>query len=146
VRVFVVSVLASYTAAVIVNAMRIVIAMWLAVHPIAPSQVTAGAIHRMEGIAVYFCGLMLLYVLARRLDRETTIEPVWWTLCPLVWYYIVTLAIPMANGSGGSQAFAAHAAMVIVLPLILAALVSAVLRGTTSVQPDEPPMVDFPSP
>jgi exosortase K len=60
--------LASYGAAVLVNATRITIAMWLAAHPIASSSFTAADLHRIEGIAVYFSGLVLLYELVRRLD------------------------------------------------------------------------------
>ena len=68
VRVVGVSLLASYSAAVLVNALRIAIAMWLAAHPIA----TFGAadVHRIEGITVYFGGLVVLYELVQRLDRR----------------------------------------------------------------------------
>jgi exosortase K len=61
--------LASYGAAALVNATRITIAMWLAAHPIAPSTFAPADLHRIEGIAVYFSGLVLLYELVRRLDR-----------------------------------------------------------------------------
>jgi exosortase K len=61
--------LASYGAAVLVNAMRITIAMWLAAHPIGSSTFTPADLHRIEGIAVYFSGLVLLYELVRRLER-----------------------------------------------------------------------------
>ena len=63
-----VSLLASYGAAVFVNAARITIAMWLADHPVALSTLTAGAVHRLEGIVVYFAGLVLLYELVQRLE------------------------------------------------------------------------------
>jgi exosortase K len=63
-----VSLLASYSAAVFVNAVRIAIAMWLAVHPAVLSAFNAADVHRLEGIAVYFGGLVLLYDLAQRLD------------------------------------------------------------------------------
>jgi exosortase K len=62
------SLLASYGAAIVVNAVRITIAMWLADRPtlwaFTPAQV-----HRLEGIVVYFGGLVLLYELARRIER-----------------------------------------------------------------------------
>jgi exosortase K len=61
-------VLASYAAALLVNAARIIAALWLADHPIhfiAPSQV-----HRLEGITCYFAGLVLLCELVRRLDAS----------------------------------------------------------------------------
>jgi exosortase K len=68
-RVLTVSLLASYSAAVLVNAVRIAIAMSLSAHPAALSAFSAAAVHRVEGIIVYFGGLVLLYELVRRLDR-----------------------------------------------------------------------------
>jgi exosortase K len=68
-RVLGVSLLASYSAAVLVNAARIAIAMWLAAHPVAISTLTPAEIHRFEGITVYFGGLMLLFELVQRFDR-----------------------------------------------------------------------------
>jgi exosortase K len=68
-RVLSVSLLASYSAAVLVNAVRIAIAMWLGAHPAALSAFSAAHVHRVEGITVYFGGLVLLYELVRRLDR-----------------------------------------------------------------------------
>jgi exosortase K len=63
-----VSLLASYAAAVVVNSVRIGVAMRLADHPIAPSMFTASDVHRIEGIVVYFGGLVLLHEIVRRLD------------------------------------------------------------------------------
>ena len=68
-RVFAASLLASYAAAVLVNAARIAIALWLAAHPVAVSTFTSAQLHRFEGIAVYFGGLVLLYELVQRFDR-----------------------------------------------------------------------------
>jgi exosortase K len=68
-RVLGVSLLASYSAAVLVNSARIAIAMWLAAHPVAMSAFSAADVHRFEGIAVYFGGLVVLHELVRRLDR-----------------------------------------------------------------------------
>jgi exosortase K len=59
---------ASYAAAVFVNAARIIAALWLADHPLrvfSPSQA-----HRVEGIACYFGGLVLLCELVRRFDAS----------------------------------------------------------------------------
>jgi exosortase K len=60
----------SYLAAVLVNAARIVIAMWLAAHPVALPIMTRADAHRLEGITVYFGGLVLVYELVQRLDRR----------------------------------------------------------------------------
>lgn len=62
---------AGYASAVIVNAVRISIGMWLAAHPIAWSALSAADVHRIEGIVVYFGGLVLLYELIQRCDRRT---------------------------------------------------------------------------
>lgn len=64
------SLLASYAAAVAVNTMRITFAMWLGAQPAALSGFSAAEAHRIEGITVYFAGLVLLYELVRRLDRR----------------------------------------------------------------------------
>ena len=67
-RVLGASLLASYTAAVLVNTARITVAMWLAAHPATLSSFSAADVHRIEGITVYFAGLVLLYELVQRLD------------------------------------------------------------------------------
>lgn len=72
-RVLGVSLLASYAAAVVVNAARIAIAIWLAAHPVALATFPSTQIHRFEGIAVYFGGLVLLYELVLRFDRRAAL-------------------------------------------------------------------------
>lgn len=67
------SLLASYCAAVVVNAARITIAMWLAAHPLAGSTFTAADVHRFEGIAVYFAGLVLLHEVVQRLAHSAVV-------------------------------------------------------------------------
>jgi exosortase K len=77
-RVLGVSLLASYWAAVLVNVVRVAIAMWLAEHPIAVSTLSAADVHRLDGILVYFGGLVLLYELVQRFDRR--VVAVRWSL------------------------------------------------------------------
>jgi exosortase K len=72
-RVLGASLLASYSAALPVNAARIAIAMWLAAHPVALSTLTTAQVHRFEGITVYFGGLVLLYELVQRFDRGAAV-------------------------------------------------------------------------
>jgi exosortase K len=62
------SLLASYATAVIVNTVRVAIAMWLAAHPVSLWTLGAADVHRLEGIAVYFGGLVLLHELVRVFD------------------------------------------------------------------------------
>jgi exosortase K len=65
-RVLIVSLAASYAAAVAINAVRIAIAMWLADQPVAIAGMSAADIHRVEGITVYFGGLAVVYELGSR--------------------------------------------------------------------------------
>ena len=62
------SVLIAYSAAVIVNIARITIALWLMAHPLAVSRLTPAQSHRVEGIMVYFAGLVLLHELVLRVQ------------------------------------------------------------------------------
>lgn len=64
----VVSLSGAYAAAVVINAARISIAVWLAERHIGQHLLSAADMHRLEGIIVYFGGLLLLYEAARRLE------------------------------------------------------------------------------
>jgi hypothetical protein len=55
---------------VAVNAARIVIALWLPPFPVA--GLDAAEVHRVEGIAVYFAGLVLLYEFMNRVVHTAT--------------------------------------------------------------------------
>ncbi len=56
----------SYVAAVLVNALRIVLALSLALHPVASEFWTAARVHRALGIVVYFGGLAVLHAAVTR--------------------------------------------------------------------------------
>jgi exosortase K len=62
---------AAYVAAVLINTARIAIALWLGAHPAATTTLSFADVHRLEGVVVYFAGLVLLCELARRFDRLT---------------------------------------------------------------------------
>lgn len=64
------SLLAAYAAAVIVNTARIAMAMWLMVHPLTFSGLNPAQIHRLEGICVYFAGIVLMYELVLRVESS----------------------------------------------------------------------------
>jgi exosortase K len=66
VRVVTASLAAAYVAAVAVNATRIAIAMVLAAKPDVLPTFGAADLHRIEGVVVYFGGLVLLHEAARR--------------------------------------------------------------------------------
>jgi exosortase K len=58
-------VLLSYAATVLVNTLRILVALWLASANLGAGWWTAARIHRLEGIVVYFAGLLVLDRVAR---------------------------------------------------------------------------------
>ena len=117
-----VSLVVSYLAAVVVNTTRIVIAMWLATRSVAISSLTAADIHRLEGITVYFGGLWLLYALVQWIDRGGA---AFRYALPVGCYYLVTLGLPLVNAGRASEAFLAHAAIVLLVPPVLIFLVYA---------------------
>jgi len=61
----------SYAAAVVVNSIRILVAIPLASADLAGGWWTAARIHRLEGITVYFVGLLLLDRVGRRLSANS---------------------------------------------------------------------------
>jgi exosortase K len=114
------SLVGSYVAAVATNTIRIVIALWLAAQSLPLSAFSAAAVHRAEGIVVYFGGLALLYDVAQRLDRGTRGADWKRFAVPLATYYAVTLGIPLANGAARSGAiFVEHAFVVLIVPPIV---------------------------
>jgi exosortase K len=116
VAVLAVSLLTAYAAAVVVNAARISVALWLAAHPGDQAWMTAAQAHRVDGIAFYFGGLLLLYAFLIRFERRSM-------AAPLMWYYAITIVIPLLNGAAASGLpFVEHTLFVLILPLLFFAL------------------------
>ena len=121
---------ASYVAAVLVNTLRIVMAMWIAEQGVTPFGLTAGDMHRLEGVTVYFGGLLLLYAIVQRIDRGSPVSRV---ALPLGCYYMVTLALPLVHGTAHlNQAFITHALTVLTLPVVLILFVFGIPRAAHS--------------
>ena len=100
----------AYAATLVANTMRI----WIALHVVRVSWLTANQLHRLEGILVYFGFLLLLFMLT---ERSYSIKRF---LLPLLIYYAITLGIPLVSGNWQqSTAFWEHSAFVLVLPLLL---------------------------
>ena len=125
VRAVVQSLLVAYLAAVFVNALRIVLALWLA------RQGQGGAgMHRVSGIVVYFGGLLLLQAALMRGARSHGWQK--WAL-PLAIYEAVALAVPIVNGKSGSLKFSGHAAMVLLIPVLMLAAAFVLRRVRSAV-------------
>jgi exosortase K len=124
--VVVVSLGASYIAAVGVNALRITAALWLAAHSFRIAGMNAVQLHRLEGIVFYFGGLVVLHEIVRRFDGRS--GPLRLTT-PLVSYYALTLAVPLVNGAGrNGAAFIEYALFVLIFPLAVIAFAAAASR------------------
>ncbi len=122
--VVVVSLTTSYAAAIGVNAVRITAALWLAAHSVHLPGMDAVQFHRFEGIVFYFGGLVLLHAIVQRFDDQSRSMRL---TTPLLAYYTLTLAVPLANGAWRNTAtFVEYAIFVLTLPLAFVALVAVV--------------------
>ncbi len=103
----------SYVATIAVNALRIVLAVFLIDKNVHYGWLTPERIHRLEGIVVYFLFLSLLFLVmkgALPLAGERNgngpgsfPRPIPPALAPLCWYLLVTLAVPLLNGSAKAE-------------------------------------------
>ena len=64
------SIALSFAGAVLVNTVRILVAIWLCSANLASGWWTPARVHRLEGIVVYFAGLMVLDRVARRVAQR----------------------------------------------------------------------------
>jgi len=124
----------AYVTTVVANAVRICIALEIQRHSFEVSGLSGNQLHRLEGIAVYFGFLLVLFVLTERRVLLTRRRLV---LFPLGVYYLTTLGLPLLNGSFKQGIpFLEHSLFVLILPLVLlvsyamlASVVGAALRG-----------------
>jgi exosortase K len=119
-RVIPIAALIAYGATLIANTVRICVAL----SDLQISWLTANQQHRLEGIVVYFGFLLLLFLMTERLRSITPSR----LLIPLGVYYLMTLGIPLVNGSWQQgAAFWEHFAFVLVVPILLFFLICALL-------------------
>jgi exosortase K len=122
----------AYIAAVLVNAVRILLAIPLAAHPFVSDFWTGARVHRAEGIVVYFGGLALLHALASRTApvSRAVVDALRRSLVPLLFYYAIALGVPLACGAeAGAGALREHGFFVLPIPLVVLAIIGAVRGG-----------------
>lgn len=107
----------AYLATLVVNTLRISIAVWMHV-----THTSSSDLHRLEGIFVYFGGLCALYGLA---TARRGVCRLGWIAVPLGVYLVVTVALPMMNGAASRPDFGHHS-------LIIAAGCSAVVAAVVA--------------
>jgi exosortase K len=130
--------LVSYVATLIANTVRITTALELRNLRIESSWLSAGEIHRLEGIFVYFGFLLLLYVLTERMnggtsgavdDRSSLLRR---SVFPLLIYYGTTLGIPVLNGAFRQAEFWQHSRFVLMIPLVFVVPIAVFQKVGTS--------------
>ena len=121
----------AYGLTVFVNAVRILVSIYTYEADIHSGWLTPERLHRLEGVIIYFFFLCLFYRIITTVCRliqgpqRESIEAqrvrpdfLRWglaALVPLFWYGLITLAIPLLNGTMAKDGarFAEHGAMVI---------------------------------
>ena len=121
----------AYVTTLITNTTRIFVALEMQKYSVEVSWLSANQLHRLEGIAVYFGFLLVLFMLT---ERRRTGNPARLFLVPLLVYYSMTLAVPLSMGGYRHGAvFWEHSVFVLLLPLLLllpfALITSFVVRG-----------------
>ena len=113
-------------ATVVVNAIRIALAVALHDGGFAWGWLDAARVHRLAGIVVYFGSLIALQSVARfvlaRHHADGRITPL--PLAPLIAYGAIAIAVPLLNGALAARPrlFAEHTAWVVGVAVLLSAL------------------------
>jgi exosortase K len=108
----------AFVVTIIANTFRICIALELQRFPQGIGFLNRNQLHQFEGIIVYFSFLLLLYLMSDRTDSKLKTSGLGRLIFPLVFYYVVTLVMPLANGGyqRGTE-FWQHSLFVFVTPV-----------------------------
>lgn len=118
--------LCAYLATLVANTVRISTALRPERMPLETGWLSPNQLHRFEGIFIYFGFLLLLFTVSERMSSgvasssENASALFRRPFCPLLFYYAMTLGIPLVNGAYGRGAdFWEHAGFVLLTPLVL---------------------------
>jgi exosortase K len=113
--------IAAYSVTIAANTVRISSSLWFNRSHSDLAGLDRDEIHRLDGILVYFGSLLLLFVITENKLSKTRVS-IRTYLFPLGAYYIMTLAVPIANGAlWQGWTFWQHAGFVIATPVVLIA-------------------------
>lgn len=109
------SLAAAYGLTILVNSARIIPGMLLLDADIYSGFITRARVHRWEGIFVYFTGLWIYYLILKRKKSRPRSQT------PLLWYFSVTLLVPLLNRTllFRSAQTREHVLFVLGIPLLL---------------------------
>jgi exosortase K len=120
---FIKSIIIAYFLTIIVNALRIILAIYLFDADIYGGWLTREMLHRIEGTAIYFIFLCLIYFIL--VSRQSKPEGKSITRraikTPLFWYLMVTLFVPLVRRSlhGNLSGFFQHSLVVITVLIVI---------------------------
>jgi exosortase K len=118
---FIKSILTAYLLAIIVNALRIILGIYLFDADIYGGLLTREMLHRIEGTAIYFIFLCFVYfvLVPRQSENKSTVLRI--MKAPLSWYLLMTLFIPLVRRSfqGNLSGFFEHSVVVMIILIII---------------------------
>ncbi|MBD3345655.1 MAG: exosortase K [Chitinivibrionales bacterium] len=123
------AVMAGYAVTIIVNTMRIAGAIHLYSLPIYGGVVTPAAVHRLEGILVYFVALRVLYGVSLRIGKKIGKSPpgssVIHSIIPLIAYLSLMILVPLLRGAlkENPERFCFHSLFVAGCPVLFILIV-----------------------
>lgn len=118
------SAIAAYIVTTVANTLRISSSLWFNSSRPSLAGLDRGEIHRLDGIFIYFGFLLLIFLTAEKATGGSQVRFRTY-LFPLGIYYLMTLAVPVANGAlSQGVVFWQHAAFVIAAPIVLIATVA----------------------
>jgi exosortase K len=112
---------AAYAAALVANALRVSLAIWLHTDAVAWGWLTDERLHRISGVAIYLAVLLAVFAAARRLAGASVGLRI-----PIATYVAVALLIPLLRGGYARADYWAHAATVLPLAAAAALLCAAI--------------------
>ncbi len=108
----------AYVATIIINTIRISIAVAMHRGTLDVGIADRAEAHRLEGIVIYLGGLLLLYALSK--GKHIAV--------PIAAYLVITLGLPLANGAAGRGDFVMHAVWVLAACAVVLAIAFAIQR------------------
>jgi exosortase K len=128
---------AAYVLTILVNSLRISLAVYLYDTDLHFGWFTLERIHQLEGTLVYFVSLCSIYAIVTHVVRRIRIsgrtqrdnkarapaETAWRFMAPTAWYLAVTLAVPLVIGKQAlyGRLLLEHALFVLAIPLLVIA-------------------------
>ena len=108
----------AYIATIIINTIRISIAVAMHRGTLDVGIADRAEAHRLEGIVIYLGGLLLLYLLSK--GKHIAV--------PIAAYLVITLGLPLANGAAARGDFVMHAVWVLAACAVVLAIAFAISR------------------